>query len=98
VFSPLIAAILPRNKALTDRNLTPKRRLPPEQRKHSVWAHSSAVEHLTFNQRVVGSNPAGLTIFKPRIKPVVKCLMALALRMELLDVSSNNRPQIRLFN
>ena len=26
-----------------------------------VWAHSSAVEHLTFNQRVVGSNPAGLT-------------------------------------
>jgi hypothetical protein len=26
-----------------------------------VGAHSSAVEHLTFNQRVVGSNPAGLT-------------------------------------
>ena len=29
-----------------------------------VWAHSSAVEHLTFNQRVVGSNPAGLTNIK----------------------------------
>ncbi len=25
------------------------------------WARSSAVEHLTFNQRVVGSDPAGLT-------------------------------------
>jgi hypothetical protein len=30
---------------------------------HSKWAHSSAVEHLTFNQRVVGSDPAGLTNF-----------------------------------
>src|SRR5205085_6404736 len=26
-----------------------------------VWARSSAVEHLTFNQRVVGSIPTGLT-------------------------------------
>ena len=29
-------------------------------RTHS-WARSSAVEHLTFNQRVVGSIPTGLT-------------------------------------
>jgi hypothetical protein len=27
----------------------------------SLWARSSAVEHLTFNQRVVGSIPTGLT-------------------------------------
>jgi hypothetical protein len=28
-----------------------------------LGARSSAVEHLTFNQRVVGSIPTGLTIF-----------------------------------
>ena len=26
-----------------------------------LWARSSVVEHLTFNQRVAGSYPAGLT-------------------------------------
>ena len=30
------------------------------------WARSSAVEHLTFNQRVVGSDPAGLTNYPHR--------------------------------
>ena len=35
----------------------------PHAEKVALWAHSSAVEHLTFNQRVVGSNPAGLTNF-----------------------------------
>ena len=40
---------------------------PPLTRLHCTtmycaeWARSSAVEHLTFNQRVVGSDPAGLT-------------------------------------
>ncbi len=28
------------------------------------WARSSAVEHLTFNQRVDGSIPSGLTTFR----------------------------------
>ena len=43
------------------------RPLPPTMvRRHSraqarLWARSSAVEHLTFNQRVSGSNPDGLT-------------------------------------
>ncbi len=30
--------------------------------RNSLGARSSAVEHLTFNQRVVGSIPTGLTI------------------------------------
>lgn len=33
-----------------------------------VRARSSGVEHLTFNQRAMGSNPIGLTIF-PEINP-----------------------------
>ncbi len=37
--------------------------VPPANRRTSSrpWARSSAVEHLTFNQRVSGSNPDGLT-------------------------------------
>ena len=43
--------------------LRPRPSIPPPPNR--MWARSSAVEHLTFNQRVVGSNPTGLTsVFK----------------------------------
>jgi hypothetical protein len=62
VFRRLIVAILSRLKALTHRAAPTKRRaLEDSQQCAFGGAHSSAVEHLTFNQRVVGSNPAGLT-------------------------------------
>ena len=48
-----------------------------------VWAHSSAVEHLTFNQRVVGSNPAGLT---NQIKDLNKILKLARLFLDSLLV------------
>ena len=51
----------------------PLRELPrPGSKK---WARSSAVEHLTFNQRVVGSNPAGLTNYFNELDPQLEMIL-----------------------